>query len=183
MFNNNIMNYNVYSQGNFISSELKKINTFDEIKEDEIKEKLKFNPKLFIESFESDYIEFSLPNIGQLNEGNVIYNQQLNFIPNNQSNINLKYLKNKIYISFSMDINLPLSDPKYPKFYDYITFNNKNYGLEYISFSNNNYKNSIKGKQQFKFIKLDIQQFFYLAGDNKKIRMKIYIAKDNHELS
>ena len=142
------LNNNAHSQGNYITNEIKKINTFVENKENEIKEKLRFNPKLFIESFESDYIEFSLPDARQLNEGDEIYKQQLNIIPNYPSIINLKLLENKIYISFSMDINLPLNNPKYPEFYAYITFNNKNYGLEYMSLSNNNFKNNGNVRQQ-----------------------------------
>ena len=177
------LNNNAHSQGNFITNEIKKINTFVENKENEIKEKLRFNPKLFIESFESDYIEFSLPDARQLNEGDEIYKQQLNIIPNYPSIINLKLLENKIYISFSMDINLPLNNPKYPEFYAYITFNNKNYGLEYMSLSNNNFKNNGNVRQQIKFTQLDPEQFFYLAGEDQKIRMKIYIVKAHHELS
>ena len=81
-----------------------------------------------------------------------------------------------------MDINLPLNDPKYPKFYSYITLNNKNYGLEYISLSNKNFKNSRNVGKQIKFAKLDPQQFLYLAREDQKFRMKIYIAKSHCEL-
>jgi hypothetical protein len=183
---NNIINSNDYAQGTVISNELKKLNAFDDNKENEIKEKSKVNPRLFIESFESDYLEFSLPNNGQFNEGYEIYKQNLNIIPNYTSTLNLKFLANKIYISFIINISLPLNDPKYPTFYAYITFSNKNYGLEYMSLINQNIPNSQNNRnirQQINLAELDAQQFLSLFGEDQKIRMKLYISKVHYELS
>jgi hypothetical protein len=183
---NNIINSNDYAQGTVISNELKKLNKFDGNKENEIKEKSKVNPRLFIESFESDAIEFSLPNNRQFNEGNEIYQQQLNIIQNYPSMLNIKYLANKIYISFIINISLPLNHPKYPTFYAYITFSNQNYGLEYMSLTNQNIPNSQNNsniRQQMNLAELDAQQFFSLFGEDQKIRMKLYIVKIHYESS
>jgi hypothetical protein len=183
---NNIINSNDYAQGTVISNELKKLNKFDGNKENEIKEKSKVNPRLFIESFESDVIEFSLPNNRQFNEGNEIYQQQLNIIQNYPSMLNIKYLANKIYISFIINISLPLNHPKYPTFYAYITFSNQNYGLEYMSLTNQNIPNSQNNsniRQQMNLAELDAQQFFSLFGEDQKIRMKLYIVKIHYESS
>jgi hypothetical protein len=180
---NNIINSNDYAQGTVISNELKKLNTFDGNKENEIKEKSKLNPRLFIESFESDYMELPLPNNGQYIEGYDVCKQQLNFIPNYPSIINLKFLGNKVYINFIINIASPLNDPKYPTFYAYITFSNKNYGLEYMSLSNQNIQNNNNIRQQINFTELDAQQFFSLFGEDKKIKMKLYISKVHYEFS
>ena len=183
---NNIINSNDYAQGTVISNELKKLNNFDGNKENEIKEKSKVNPRLFIESFESDVIEFSLPNNGQFNEGYEIYKQQINIIPNCPSMLNIKFLANKIYITFTINIASPLNDPKYPTFYAYITFSNQNYGLEYMSLTNQNIPNSQNNRnirQQINIAELDAQQFFSLFGEDKKIKMKLYITKIHYELS
>jgi hypothetical protein len=180
---NNIINSNDYAQGTVISNELKKLNTFDGNKENEIKEKSKLNPRLFIESFESDYMELPLPNNGQYIEGYDVCKQQLNFIPNYPSIINLKFLGNKVYINFIINIASPLNDPKYPTFYAYITFSNQNYGLEYMSLSNQNIQNNYNIRQQINFTELDAQQFFSLFGEDKKIKMKLYISKVHYEFS
>ena len=79
----------------------------------------------FYENYESDYLEFSLPFGGQYLEGGEIANKELNFIPGNKSKITMKYLQDQVYISFSIDINLPLNSPEFPKFYTYITLKNK----------------------------------------------------------
>jgi len=184
---NNIINSNDYAQGTVISNELKKLNNFDANKENEIKEKSKVNPRLFIESFESDVIQFPLPNNGHYEEGHEFYNQQLNCIPNCLSMLNIKYLGNKIYITFTINIAAPLNDPKYPTFYSYITFSNKNYGLEYMNLANQNIpnnQNNMNIRQQINAAELDAQQFFSLFGDDdQKIRIKLYITKVHYELS
>ena len=152
-----------------------------------ILEKLKINPKLFIENYESDFCEFNIPFSGQCNDGYEIVNTSLNFIPQFPTKLVLKYLQNKLVICFTIDINLPLNSPKYPRFYVYLTMKNQKYGLEYIELSNQSFPQDLvqKGqvnnagllKQQINTNELDLMQFFILAGDEKKIRIKIYVTK------
>lgn len=58
---NNIISSNDYAQGHIVSEDLKKINKIESNIEFEIKEKSKVNPKLFLDNYETDYIEFPLP--------------------------------------------------------------------------------------------------------------------------
>lgn len=184
---NNIVNSNDYVQGSVVSKELKKINKIDETLEDNIIEKSKINPKLFIENYETDYLEIKIPFGGQYNEGMELFNQQINIIPDFPSRLLLKYLQNKIFISFSIDINLPLNAEDYPIFYTYITIKNNKYGIEFLNLSNQvlpqsfvqqgNQNQGGRIRQQVNSSDLNARQFLYLGGDEKTIRMKIYIIK------
>ena len=184
---NNIVNSNDYVQGSVVSKELKKINKIDETLEDNIIEKSKINPKLFIENYETDYLKIKVPYGGQYNEGMELFNQPINIIPGFPSRLVLKYLQNKIYISFSIDINLPLNAEDYPIFYSYITIKNNKYGLEFLNLSNqvlpqsfvqqgNQYQDG-RIRQQVNSTDLNVRQFLYLGEDEKIIRMKVYIIK------
>ena len=89
----------------------------------------------------------------------------------------------KSYI-FTIDINLPLNSPEYPKFYSYIIIRNQKYGLEFTNLSNQTFPQDIirgnNGKslgQQINNITFDFQQFIYLSGEEKIIKLKIFITK------
>ena len=184
---NNIVNNNDYVQGSFVSQELKKINKIDTSIEGEIKEKSKINPKLFVENYETELLEIEIPYGGQYNEGLEIANIKLNIMPNFPSRLIMNYLQEQVYISFCVDINLPLNAPNYPKFYSYIIFRNKEYGCEFTNLSNQSFpqdyaqqgrdNNIRKVRQQTNCMNFEANQFLSLAGQDKKIRMKIYVIK------
>ena len=74
---NNIVNSNDHVQGNIMSEELKRLNKIDNNTEEDIKDKSKMHPKLFIENYESNFIEIKIPYSGQYNEGAEIFNQNI----------------------------------------------------------------------------------------------------------
>ena len=184
---NNIINSNDYVQGGLISQELKNFNQIDRNIELKVNEIDKINPKLFIENFETDYLEFNIPNNGEFIEGQEIGNKNINIIPEFPGRIIIKYLQNKIYISFSIDINMPLNSRNYPKFYTYITLKNQKYGLEFSGLSdqlfpqdapNRNQNNEIgRIRQQINSTEIDAKQFLFLAEMDNKIKMKLFITK------
>ena len=181
---NNIVNSNDHVQGNIMSEELKRLNKIDNNTEEDIKDKSKMHPKLFIENYDSNFIEIKIPYSGQYNEGAEIFNQNINIIPNNPCKLVLKYLQNQVYISLSIDINLPLNSPEYPKFYSYVIIKNQKYGLEFSNLSNQVFpQDMMRGNQgrslaqQINNINFDFQQFIYLSGEEKIIRMKLFIMK------
>ena len=181
----NIINSNDYMQSSIVSAELKKINKIDNTLEDNIKEKLKINPTLFAESYETDYIDFKLPFGGQYKEGAEILNYKTNMIRGFPSVLILKYLQKKVIISFSIEMNYALNATDVPKFYNYITIKNQKYGLEFINLSNQiipqNYsqqeQNRTRKRNQINSNEIDAEQFIHLAGEEKKIRMKVYATK------
>ena len=136
-------------------------------------------------------MEIEIPYGGQYNEGLEIANVKLNIMPNFPSRLIMSYLQEQVYISFCVDINLPLNAPNYPKFYSYIIFRNKEYGCEFGNLSNQSFpqdfaqqgrENNIrKVRQQINGINFEANQFLSLAGQDKKIRMKIYVIKTYYQ--
>ena len=126
-----------------------------------------------------------MPNNTNFFEGQELFNKNMNIIPGFPSKLIIKYLGNKIFISFSIDINLPLNSPNYPKFFTYITFKNGKYGLEFINLSNQlfpqnspNQNNEMRMvRQQVNITEIDAKQFSYLAEIDNMIKLKIFIAK------
>ena len=186
---NNIINSNDYAQGHILSEDLKKINQIDPNIEYYIKEKSKVNPKLFLSNYESEYSEFSLPFNGQYYEGYEIFKKSLNIIPGFPSIILLKYLQNKIFISFSVDISLSLNDPKYPKFFTYAIFKSGKDRFEFINLSNQSFpqdfplqgSNPRQTRQQVNSFSFDPTQLIRLGENNKIIKMKIFVIKYYYE--
>ena len=181
---NNIVTSNDYVQGGIISEELKKLNKFDQNLENNIKLMAKSQPRIIVENYQSDFIEISIPYNCQYNEGLEIFNKNLNFMPNNKCILIVKYLENKVFISMSIDINMPLNSVDFPKFYCYITIQNQKYGLEFNnlpaqSFPQdvNRQNNRNRNFQQINSTEIDFGQFMFLAGDDKKVKMKIYAMK------
>ena len=175
---NNIVNSNDYAQGNVMSEELKKMNKIDDNLERNLKEKQKFPPKLSVENFETETIEFPIKNAGQYIEGLEIFSKNIN-IQNNTCKLNIKYLQKKVFVSLCIDINMPLNSPDFPKFYSYITIQNQKYGLEFSNLSTQALpQNSVRRNiQQINSTEFDFDQFVFMSGEDKKIKMKIYIMK------
>lgn len=180
---NNIVNSNDHAQGEIMSQELKKLNKIDKNIENDIKDKSKMHPRLFVENYETNFIDINIPYSGQYNEGAEIFNKNINIIPQNKCQLVLKYLQHHVYISLSIDINLPLNSPEYPRFYSYIIIRNKKYGLEFSNLSNQVFPQDIRGNQgkilsqQINNIDFDFGQFMYLSGEEKIVKMKIFITK------
>ena len=101
----------------------------------------------------------------------------------------MQYLQNKIVISFSVDISLPLNDPRYPKFYTYVTFKNGKDGLEFMNLSDQSFPQDFpiqgyiqkKTRQQVNSFSFESNQFIHLGGNDKIIRMKLFIIKYHYE--
>ena len=177
----NIVNRNDFVQGNIVSKELKKFNRIDENLENEIKEKSDINPKLLIENYETNLLEISIPYGGQYNEGLDIVHLKIDIIPNYPSTLIMRYLQGQIYISLCVDIDAPLNTFTYPKFYSYIIFKNLKYGAQLVNLNQSlfqeNRGNFGRIRQQINSTQFDANQFVFLGGDDKKVRLKLYIIK------
>ena len=181
---NNIVSSNDHVQGGLIFEELKKLNNFDQNLENNIKQLAKSQPKIFVENYQSDLMEINIPFSGQYNEGIEILNKNLNFIPDNKCVLIMKYLANKVFISISIDINMPLNSINFPKFYCYITIQNQKYGLEFNNLPAQSFPQDVirpnigsRNFQQINTTEIDFGQFMFLGGDDKTIKMKIYAMK------
>ena len=179
---NNIVNSNDHVQGGIITQELKKLNKYDPNLENSIKQLGKSDIKLNMENYHSQIVEIEIPN--QYNEGFENKKENLNFINNHNSTLIIKYLQNKVYISFIIDINMALNSIEFPKFYCYITIKNQKYGLEYENLPTQSFPQDVirhnignRNFQQINTNEFDYEQFMFLAGEEKKIQIQIFVMK------
>ena len=181
------MSSNDHFQGNIVAKELKKFNRINEDIEDEINEKSEINPTIFLENYETELFEFDIPFSGQYNEGLEIINHNIDIIPSFPGKLTFNYLQNQIYISFIVDIDLPLNANNYPKFFAYIIFKKQKYDLYLFELKNRSIdflrigQRSERIRQQINSNQFDAQQFLNLIGNEKKIRMKLYVIKSNYD--
>ena len=176
----NIVDRNDFVQGSIVSKDLQKLNRVNENLESEIKEKSEINPKLYIENYETDLLEIDIPYGGQYNEGLELANCKLDIIPNYPSKLIMKYLQGKIYISFCVDIDAPLNAPNYPQFYSYIVFKNLKYGSQLLNLPNQTLfqeNRNERKRQQINSNEFEANQFLILGGNERKIRLKLFIIK------
>ena len=126
----NIVNSKDHGQGEKIYEHIKSINKGYVRNYDTNTNKLKNN---FIESFTTEQFEFTLPNEGTFTEYMDIFNKQLNnFIPDNQIQILLKYIKN--YMCFTIvikNVNNNYHQDKV-RYYGFIIIQNKKYECEFV---------------------------------------------------
>ena len=127
-------------------------------------------------------MEIDIPYGGQYNEGLEIVNYKLNIIPNYPSKLIMNYLQGKVYISCCVDIDEPLNAPTYPKFHSYIIFKNLRYGSQLLNLQNQsliqeNKDRNRRFRQQINSNDFDAQQFLVLGGNDKKVRLKLFITK------
>ena len=118
----------------------------------------KNNPKLYLENYQSDFIEYTIPIPP---DHHFLENQKLLNcnIPGSNLYLNIKYENNKVAISFSSTI-------KNTHLYAYIVFRVNKHGLEFIHLKEND------------FVLLDINKFLYLCDEENKIHFKFCLTKN-----
>ena len=174
-------------QGNFdtnqkqeIINKLVNINQIDPNVKKDILEQNDNNKKIFVENYQTDFIEINIPR--QFHDNDEIINYTLKIIPNYPCKLIFKYFQNKINIFLIFKISDPINSPNYPVFSSYIIFRNNNYGLEFLNLSENNSSinnnNSIEQNSIEKIysVELDFDKFLYLCNE-LKIKFKIFITK------
>ena len=112
---------------------MQKYNLIEENLEENIKLKSEINPTLFIENYETDFIEFSVPYGFQYQENMEILNKKLDIIPGFPSRLIIESFGSQVHTSFTIDIDLPLNAPNYPKFYSYFIVKNAKYGQDFAN--------------------------------------------------
>ena len=187
LFLNNINNMLNQEKQNYIQSpeflqKLKSMNTYDTNLEKDILEKSKINPKLYLENYQTDYIDINLGKL-QFQENEDILNYTFKLIPGYPFKLIFKYLANKVIIDFIVTINVPLNSPSFPIFHNYIIFKKEKYGLEFINIPKKNIpgNNIVNSIEQTNEIELDFQKFLFLCSNDNKITIKIVIIKEFYQ--
>ena len=152
---------------------IQNFNNLDNLNLKEINTRANLSPKLFIENYENNFIEYILPNPKHYIEGKEILNYDINIIENYPGKLIMKYILNKLYISFAIYIKAPFNSIN-PFFKAYIIFIGQNNEFESFNLKRLNYNNN---ESEIHFIEIDFQTFLSLIIDDKKIKMKMHICK------
>ena len=155
---------------------IQNLNNLDNLNLNEINIKVNISPKLFIENYENNFIEYVLPNPKQYIEGKEILNYDINIIENYPGKLIMKYIFNKLYISFIIYMKFPLNSIN-PFFKTYIIFEGQNNEFKSFNLKRLNYNNNNNNENEIHFIEIDFQTFLSLVIDDKKIKMKMHICK------
>ena len=167
--NNNDNNQNMMEIKKKLFDNLKGVNNIEPLLEQKI---INESPKLFVENYDIDFIEFSCPH--ELHEGDVLINCPIAIIQDFPCILEFKYLNQEINISFKVNVSAHINN--YPNFDVCIIIKNKNFGLEFINFNIKKFPQN-ESKEIEICDKLDLEKFLYLCSDDKKIVLKAYIVK------
>jgi len=171
MKNNNII------EAQRINLELKQLNNINQKIEKDIQEKTKIIPSLYIENYQTDFIDFNILVSGQqFSENQELLNEDVNLNINYPCKLKIRYLRNKIIISCTLTVNEPINSPEFPILYIYIIFRNQKYGLEFINLSNNN-KSKILSQNLEQINSIEFDKFLFLCNGENKISLKFFVTK------
>ena len=149
---------------------LQKLNYYPTDKE-ELEKKANFQKNISYESYESDNINFEMPNKGiYLEEANVL-NKDLNFIPNTQCKLKSQLLFNYIVFTLIIQIDHNYYEKHHPKYFgNLILFSKKK--CEYAVFTDYYYKGELLLTVEFEFSKMKP-----LLDENNKSNLKFLISR------
>ena len=170
--NNNDDNHNKIELKKKLFDDLKEVNDIEPALEQKIIQKSKESPKLFVENYDTDFMEFSFPQ--ELHEGDEFINCPITIIHDFPCKLVFKYLNHEIYISFIVNVSSQINN--YPNFDVCIIIKNKNFGLEFINFNIKKFPQN-ESKEIIICDNLDLEKFLYLCSDDKKLILKAYIVK------
>ena len=165
-------NNNIEKNKAFLNN-LKKLNYIPYNKK-EIEEKCILQKNIFCETYESNLIEFKIPN-GTYSEGLELFNEELKIIPNMKCKLNSLLLSNSIHFTLTIQINDELYKKIQPTFYGhFIIFNKTN--CEYSIF--NNYYN--KGEEILS-VTFEFSKMKALLDENNKCKLKFFITENYYK--
>ena len=171
MKNNNII------EAQRMNLEFKQLNDINQKIEKDIKEKSKIIPKIYIENYQTDFIDFNILVSGQqFSENQELLNEDVNLNINYPCKLKIRYLRNKIIISCHLTVNEPINSPEFPILYIYIIFRSQKYGLEFINLSNKN-KSQIISQNIEQINSIEFDKFLFLCNGENKISLKFFVTK------
>ena len=173
---NNIVEKNDYGQGDSILEELKKLNMKYEDK-NELKINFDINNNLCLEWFESDDIKLPLPK-GDYIEELVFYEQQLDFIPQQNFRLKMQLLCQNVVFILSFQIEKEEYIKSHPKFYGHFVFKSKDQQKFYSVFYGDIYAN----EEQVQILTSEIA-FDYIKEliDNEDLIIKLNVIKSYYK--
>ena len=187
--NNNNNNNDNNNNNNIFKNELNKIKQLNRIDPKigkQIEESSKIIDKLYVENYQTDFLDFIIPVSGsgnQFSENQLLVNSKIK-ISNYMCELIIKHSQKKIIIIFYVKLNEAMNDPSFPIIQTYIIFRNQKYGLEFIHLTNPIIAQNLLGKydtkqnrEQINSIELEVNKFLYLCNEQNKISLKILVTK------
>ena len=143
------------------------------------------NQNIYIENFQTDFINKRLNINEELNDDCEIINIPINLIPHHSSNFGINYSRGIFRIHFSVNVRDDINSPKYPIYYTYIIFRGTGYSLEFVTLKNEFFEKKRKNenltnlnrREQINTIEIEKDKFLYLCDNQYQILFKICVVK------
>ncbi len=140
---------------------------------------------IYIENFQTDFIQKRLNINEELNNNCEIINIPISLIPHHSANFSINYSNGIFRINFIVSVNDDINSAKYPIYNTYIIFRGMGYSMEFITLKNEFFEkkrkkenlNGLNRREQINTINIEKDKFLYLCDNQYQIQFKICVVK------
>ena len=140
---------------------------------------------IYIENFQTDFIQKRLNINEELNDNCEIINIPISLIPHHSANFSINYSNGIIRINFIVSVNDDINSAKYPIYNTYIIFRGMGYSMEFITLKNEFFEkkrkkenlNGLNRREQINTVNIEKDKFLYLCDNQYQIQFKICVVK------
>ena len=140
---------------------------------------------IYIENFQTDFIQKRLNINEELNNNCEIINIPISLIPHHSANFSINYSNGIFRINFIVSVNDDINSAKYPIYNTYIIFRGMGYSMEFITLKNEFLEkkrkkenlNGLNRREQINTVNIEKDKFLYLCDNQYQIQFKICVVK------
>ena len=140
---------------------------------------------IYIENFQTDFIQKRLNINEELNNNCEIINIPISLIPHHSANFSINYSNGIFRINFIVSVNDDINSAKYPIYNTYIIFRGMGYSMEFITLKNEFFEkkrkkenlNGLNRREQINTVNIEKDKFLYLCDNQYQIQFKICVVK------
>ena len=140
---------------------------------------------IYIENFQTDFIQKRLNINEELNNNCEIINIPISLIPHHSANFSINYSNGIFRINFIVSVNDDINSAKYPIYNTYIIFRGMGYSMEFITLKNEFFEkkrkkenlNCLNRREQINTVNIEKDKFLYLCDNQYQIQFKICVVK------
>ena len=140
---------------------------------------------IYIENFQTDFIQKRLNINEELNDNCEIINIPISLIPHHSANFSINYSNGIFRINFIVSVNDDINSAKYPIYNTYIIFRGMGYSMEFITLKNEFFEkkrkkenlNGLNRREQINTVNIEKDKFLYLCDNQYQIQFKICVVK------
>ena len=168
---NKLKEANNTEQNKCMLNELKRLNIYP-INKEEIEKKTIFQKNICCESYESEIIDFEIPNRGIYVEAMNVLNKELNFIPNTSCKLQSQLLCNFVVLTLIIEVNSDFYEKHHPKYFgNIIIISQKTCEYAFLT----DYYN--KGEQILTY-ELDFSKMKSFLDEKHKCKLRFHITRN-----